>query len=444
MTLPSNSSMHAFPDNTLTTYTTLLAEYVTSAIPLECALQEITCPTSWYNIEEETLVVIQGAKSPSQPKSSATIKRLQWHLNKKGQHFFHHSNNKSPVFSRPYRSQNATLAKRTLRRGVKLTRTEYMRGTTPRTLSKSSTTAAPSGVAQLNQAETLSEVEEEESAAEEEEEVEKTSVSAAVAAVRAATATPDEDTEVATVEVDSTIRLQNYHEVVTFTSPSGTNGLTTPEILTVKTDLNIKELDKLVETFQFRGRREYTVFMLEGVYLKDNVDFIGYLNRIFNRRNPRILAALQRSTKNGRVAVFSYSRYTMKCTINLPPDIILKIPDNLGLQLGFGGGIFLTGKTEGEAVVDLKFRAQTVYVYSDIVKHSIVGDKRAPLLRVVAINPLQGDTQTVTFQPMIYQPVCKATFKEITMYLRDSTGRHIPFERGLVTAVLAFRPIRSL
>ena len=134
----------------------------------------------------------------------------------------------------------------------------------------------------------------------------------------------------------------------------------------------------------------------------------------------------------------------MKCTVSLPPDVTVRLPENLGLQLGFGGGIFLIAKTEGDYVVDLKFKAQTVYVYSDIVKHSIVGDKRAPLLRVVAINSSQGDTQTVCFQPMIYQPVTKSSFKEISMYLRDGTGSPIPFERGAVTAVLAFRPVSSI
>ena len=134
----------------------------------------------------------------------------------------------------------------------------------------------------------------------------------------------------------------------------------------------------------------------------------------------------------------------MKCTISLPPQVILQLPRNLGLQLGFGGGSFLIGKTEGDAVVDLMFRAQTVYVYTDIVKHSIVGDKRAPLLRVVNVNPYLGDTQTVTFQPLIYQPLSRSSFRQIAVYLRDSTGQPIPFERGAVTVVLAFRPIRTL
>ena len=129
---------------------------------------------------------------------------------------------------------------------------------------------------------------------------------------------------------------------------------------------------------------------------------------------------------------------------SLPPGVLMQLPENLGLQLGFDGGNFLINKTKGTYVVDLNFRAQTIYIYSDIVKHNIVGDKRVPLLRVVNVNPLLGDTQTVSFQPLIYQPVSKTSFRQIAVYLRDNTGQPIPFERGEVNVVLAFRPLSNL
>ena len=107
MTLPSNSSMKAFPDNTLTSYTTLLAEYVTPAIPLECALQELTCPTTWYNLENECVVVIEGEAAEKQV-SSPNLKKLQFHLNRKRNYFFKSKIDKSPVFSRLYTTSYST------------------------------------------------------------------------------------------------------------------------------------------------------------------------------------------------------------------------------------------------------------------------------------------------------------------------------------------------
>ena len=88
MTLPSNSSMKVFPDNTLTTYNTLLPEYVSSSTPMECALQEITCPTSWYNVECETLLFIEGETDSTIPKSVMSAKRLQEALHKRSSDFF--------------------------------------------------------------------------------------------------------------------------------------------------------------------------------------------------------------------------------------------------------------------------------------------------------------------------------------------------------------------
>ena len=460
MTLPSNSSMKAFPDNTLTSYTTLLAEYVTPAIPLECALQELTCPTTWYNLENECVVVIEGEPGDLQksifpeidPYILPNLKRLQSHLNRNRNYFFKSKIAKSPVFSRMYTRSYSTVAKRALRRAVTVTRTHRDVIDSP-TRSYPAPIAPPAGaVAHFDQGETPVELEvrlleeavekgeiteTQAEAMEEKAERERGSVSTAVYEVVTEAAA-----DVESLEQD--LATPEYFEVATLTNATMTQGISEKELNAIKLELNLQKLDELVSTLQYEKVRKYSAFALEGSYLRDNADLISYLNKLFKRKNPAISIALKKATKNPKATVFTYDRFTMKCTISLPPEITLRLPQNLGLQLGFGGGIFLIGKSEGESVVDLKFKAQTVYVYSDVVKHSIVGDKRAPLLRVVAINSAQGDTQTVCFQPMIYQPVNKSSFKEISMYLRDGTGSPIPFERGAVTAVLAFRPVSSI
>ena len=111
MTLPSNSSMHVFPNNTLTTYDTLLAEYVTSPTQLECALQEITCPTSWYNVKSEPLVVIQGVQDKQQTVHRMSIKRLLHVLKRRSHKFFPTQESQEPIFSRHHTSPYDTTAK---------------------------------------------------------------------------------------------------------------------------------------------------------------------------------------------------------------------------------------------------------------------------------------------------------------------------------------------
>ena len=473
MTLPSNSSMNVFPDNTLTTYKTLLPEYVSASTPLECALQEITCPTSWYNVIQENILLIQGgAAGTSSSTPHVNTKLLHQALTKSTHPFFAKAESGEPILSRTASSPIQTILKDCLDKGVVITRSQNANVITQPDIPDGSkvvsevnpeATGTPSGGTVTNQPEPPKAAEEKEaesagpkveppptaeqptpqppaqppSAENKEAEVERftlgnsdiiyresRAISPAVAAVRQ-------------------FYSKKYTEVATVMGSSGVQ-LTQEEMTALNFTLRLKALDKLVSTFKFPANRTYRVFSLPGAFLVNNSDLIHFLNKSFNKKNPAIVKALRTHLKNNKSYVFTYNRYTMKCIVALPPDVILQLPVNLALQLGFGPGVFLTGKTESKHVVDVMFRAQTVYVYSDIVKHSIVGDKRAPLLRVVNVNPLGGDTQTVTFQPLIYQPVSKSSFRQISIYLRDRTGQPIPFERGAVTVVLAFRPASSL
>ena len=53
VTLPSNSSVNFYPDNTLTSYTTRLVKQINLTGNWEVALTEIHYPFSWYNVTEK-------------------------------------------------------------------------------------------------------------------------------------------------------------------------------------------------------------------------------------------------------------------------------------------------------------------------------------------------------------------------------------------------------
>lgn len=459
MTLPSNSSMKVFPDNTLTTYKTLLPEYVSASTPLECALQEITCPTSWYNVLPENILLIEGINVEDQATPQSKTKRLHQALTKNKDTFFSRSENGEPLLSRTPSSHMVTIVKDCLVKGVELTRHQNVHDSnTPNRVASSEVddsinadaTGTPSGGTATNQGEGANPA-----ARGEEETEEKEAKEEAKEAAKEEEAKPPykvlemdikfRESRDISPAVAAVRRLYSsrYTEVGTVIGSPETT-LTAEEMIAVKATLKMKALDKLVNTFKFPARRSYRVFSLPGAFLVNNGDLIHFLNKIFNRKNPLVVKALREHYTNNKSLVFNYNRYTLKCIVSLPPNVVLQLPVNLAQQLGFGPGVFLVGKTESRSVVDVMFRADTVYVYSDIVKHSIVGDKRAPLLRVVNVNPLVGETQTVTFQPLIYQPVNKSSFRQITLYLRDRTGQPIPFERGAVTVVLAFRPVNNL
>ena len=54
LTLPSNSSMKYYPDNTLTHYTTRLQLPMELSGDWEVALTEITFPKSWFTIPKQS------------------------------------------------------------------------------------------------------------------------------------------------------------------------------------------------------------------------------------------------------------------------------------------------------------------------------------------------------------------------------------------------------
>ena len=53
ITLPSNSSLSLYPDNTLSSYTTRLVEQINLTGNWEVAMTEIHFPFTWYNITDK-------------------------------------------------------------------------------------------------------------------------------------------------------------------------------------------------------------------------------------------------------------------------------------------------------------------------------------------------------------------------------------------------------
>ena len=53
LVLPSNSSMHLHPNNTLTNYVTMLPRRISLSAEWECGLVEINYPHNWFNVREK-------------------------------------------------------------------------------------------------------------------------------------------------------------------------------------------------------------------------------------------------------------------------------------------------------------------------------------------------------------------------------------------------------
>ena len=120
------------------------------------------------------------------------------------------------------------------------------------------------------------------------------------------------------------------------------------------------------------------------------------------------------------------------------PSYRVKFMGGIASMLGFPDGKVLMGPVKASMPTDLMM-IHGLYVYSDIVEHQIVGDTRAPLLRVVPIKEKQGKDVTANFEVPHYLPVSKKLFDVMEIDIRDATGQRIPFQRGRVVVKLHLR-----
>ncbi|KAI1278059.1 hypothetical protein HDE_14406 [Halotydeus destructor] len=90
--------------------------------------------------------------------------------------------------------------------------------------------------------------------------------------------------------------------------------------------------------------------------------------------------------------------------------------------------------------VDLQAGVHSIFVYSDIVKHSRVGNDANQLLRMVPLPKADfGDQVNIEFKNPIYLPIESTHITTIEMQLRDDSGEFIKFNHGRTFVTLHFR-----
>ena len=164
--------------------------------------------------------------------------------------------------------------------------------------------------------------------------------------------------------------------------------------------------------------------------------------------SPKALATTLNGDKPGRVK-FSYEPVTQNVVAHVKGDTKVALYGDLPDILGFMRGDAVTVLTSSAlskvvraySIVDLRRGFESLYVYSSIVEPRIVGNKIAPLLRIVPITGSHGEMVTARFDHVQYIPVLSREFGCVE--IRDDTGRPVPFERGKVTVTLHFRRCSS-
>ena len=107
------------------------------------------------------------------------------------------------------------------------------------------------------------------------------------------------------------------------------------------------------------------------------------------------------------------------------------------IKLSFSGKEYHTAHKPAE--INAGFNS--MYIYTDIVQHSSVGDAYAQLLRNIPVkeNVKWGEAVHVPFDKPHLIPVQSRNFDTIQIDISDDAGRIIPFESGRVLIKLLFK-----
>ena len=143
-----------------------------------------------------------------------------------------------------------------------------------------------------------------------------------------------------------------------------------------------------------------------------------------------------------------YDPIATRVILHTPKGITMRLTKRLAHILGFARNNRYVklpeGKNVGEYPLDYINDIEALYVYSDIVQPSFVGDVLVPLLRVV---PIQGSMDKklcyVEYIKPTYVPLSKFVFSTVKVHITDSTGRPVPFLYGKTTIVLHIRRAKN-
>ena len=136
---------------------------------------------------------------------------------------------------------------------------------------------------------------------------------------------------------------------------------------------------------------------------------------------------------------FKLDKLTQKLTVQLEAKQRISFENHLGVMLGFGKNVVISKTTIAPFVSDLNVGLQSLFVYLNIVESQVVGDVRAPLLRIVPAQGKNGEIITHNYDNPQFHPVVTKEFETIQLLITDDTGRKIPFERGRVVVTLNFK-----
>lgn len=110
----------------------------------------------------------------------------------------------------------------------------------------------------------------------------------------------------------------------------------------------------------------------------------------------------------------------------------------MGFQFGDTKNFF-GEKIISKYPVDVRAGLDALYVYCDLVENQIVGNVRAPLLKILPVQGIHGEIINQDFVARHYVPVLSKELQTIRISIKSDSDKMIPFEFGKVIVKLHFK-----
>ena len=140
------------------------------------------------------------------------------------------------------------------------------------------------------------------------------------------------------------------------------------------------------------------------------------------------------ANRNGRIS-FRLSTDTYE-------NIEIQFSPPLARMMGFVGNVRYSVNSMAKKAPHMAIgEFASMYVYCDLLEHVIVGDTKAPLLRIVDLTQKAYGNVHHIMNPILYVPLQIKNFDTVEMNIMTDTGVAVPFADGKSYVVLEFRRI---
>ncbi|MCP4393476.1 MAG: hypothetical protein GY804_04310 [Alphaproteobacteria bacterium] len=219
-----------------------------------------------------------------------------------------------------------------------------------------------------------------------------------------------------------------------------------------------KYLTHLSTPIRMQEGLEYEIALLKLIYPSNaqNIHdgtyrYYSYIHsRIIPSRIPAgqykipddLVVAFEKSLgKDAQYYEFSADKISQKFLVKCGTDSYMELSENLQAVTGLPETISKAGITVGSNSYDENGGMQNMYIYTDLVQLTNIGDTLGPVLSVVNYKGHSGILHHLTYEPStpVYVPLSKTYLDSITVELKTKTGRQFPFTSGEILVLIHVR-----